>query len=186
MGRPKGFSREDVLTKAISLFWQKGFAETSLQDLEQATGVNKSGLYAEFEDKEDIFLESLRHYLNTRGGDDLLASSPKGWDNIENFLRSGQTCYSGCRGCFSINSLRDIAVLPSEARQIIDHHNAGLKKLMISNIKAERPGISNAPMLADMALTFFSGICIEQNAVTNQAAVTRKISTFMDFLRSAA
>ena len=55
MGRPKNFSREEVLQKAIPLFWRRGFADTSLQDLEKATGVNKSGLYSEFASKEEIF-----------------------------------------------------------------------------------------------------------------------------------
>ena len=54
MGRPKGFSREEVLEKAMPVFWKHGFADTSLQELEQATGVNKSGLYSEFRDKEDL------------------------------------------------------------------------------------------------------------------------------------
>ena len=35
MGRPKNFSREEVLEKAIPVFWKKGFADTSLQDLEK-------------------------------------------------------------------------------------------------------------------------------------------------------
>ena len=55
MGRPKGFSREEVLEKAMPIFWAHGFADTTLRDLEQATGVNKSGLYMEFCDKEDLF-----------------------------------------------------------------------------------------------------------------------------------
>jgi hypothetical protein len=41
MGRPKNFSREEVLEKAMPVFWKHGFADTSLQDLEQATGVNQ-------------------------------------------------------------------------------------------------------------------------------------------------
>ena len=45
MGRPKSFSREEVLEKAMPVFWKHGFADTSLQELERATGVNKSGLY---------------------------------------------------------------------------------------------------------------------------------------------
>jgi len=186
MGRPKLFSREEVLTKAISVFWEKGFAETSVQDLERTTGVNKSGLYAEFKDKKDIFLESLRYYLETRGGDDILAAEPKGWHNIERFLAVAQTCYvGGRRGCFSVNSLRDIALLPHDAQQIIDRNNATLKKLIMSNIKAELPGATNAPLLADMVLTLFSGLCIEQNVASNQAAISRKITSFMDFLRTA-
>ncbi len=52
MGRRKLFTREDVLDKAISVFWKHGFAETSLQDLEEAMGVRKSGLYTEFRTKK--------------------------------------------------------------------------------------------------------------------------------------
>jgi len=63
MGRAKNFSREEVLEKAMPVFWKHGFADTSLQDLERATGVNKSGLYTEFRDKEDLFLACLRRYL---------------------------------------------------------------------------------------------------------------------------
>ena len=43
----------------MPVFWRRGFADTSLHELEQATGVNKSGLYAEFKDKEDLFVQSL-------------------------------------------------------------------------------------------------------------------------------
>src|SRR6266436_9724149 len=50
MGRRKLFTREDVLNKTIPVFWKHGLAETSVQDLERATGVRKSGLYAEFQD----------------------------------------------------------------------------------------------------------------------------------------
>jgi AcrR family transcriptional regulator len=56
MGRPKNFSREQVLEKAMPIFWKRGFSDTSLQELERATGVNKSGLYTEFRDKEDLFV----------------------------------------------------------------------------------------------------------------------------------
>jgi hypothetical protein len=58
MGRPKNFNREGVLEKALPVFWRRGFADASLHQLEVATGVNKSGLYAEFKDKEDLFMQS--------------------------------------------------------------------------------------------------------------------------------
>ena len=62
MGRPKNFRREEVLEKAMPVFWKHGFAETSLQDLERVTGVNKSGLYTEFRDKEDLFVAKDREF----------------------------------------------------------------------------------------------------------------------------
>src|SRR6202789_912784 len=84
MGRPKNFSREQVLEKALPVFWKHGFADTSLQELERATGVNKSGLYTEFRDKEDLFLACLRHYNEGQGKRGLLIRKPLGWNNVEN------------------------------------------------------------------------------------------------------
>ena len=145
MGRPKGFTREEVLLKAIALFWEKGLSDTTLKDIEQATGVNKSGLYAEFRNKEDIFLESLRYYLGTRGGDDILSTEPKGWNNVRRFLEIGHTCYSGQRGCFSVNSLRDASRLPPEALKIVDENNRKLHRLL------DLPPVSAYPSLRNIA-----------------------------------
>jgi AcrR family transcriptional regulator len=90
MGRPKGFNREEVLEKAMPVFWKHGFADTSLQDLERATGVNKSGLYTEFRDKEDLFMACLRHYLESQGKRGLLTKEPLGWKNVETFSKMGR------------------------------------------------------------------------------------------------
>jgi TetR/AcrR family transcriptional regulator, copper-responsive repressor len=185
MGRPKGFTREEVLLRAIPLFWQKGLAAVTVQDLEQATGVNKSGLYAEFKDKEDIFTESLRYYLNARATEDMLSAVPKGWGNIECYLETGRTPFCGRRGCFSINSLRDVATLPAEARRLIEENQAAIKRLLIGNIKAELAKVSNPAMLADMIMTFYSGLSIEQNVQSSSADTRRKIASFMSFLRAA-
>src|SRR5271154_5221870 len=89
MGRPKSFSREEVLERAMPFFWKDGFADTSPQELEQATGVNKSGLYTEFRDKEDLFVACLRHYLDSQGKRGLLTKEPLGWKNVETFLKNG-------------------------------------------------------------------------------------------------
>jgi TetR/AcrR family transcriptional regulator, copper-responsive repressor len=67
MGRPRHFSHADVMERSIPVFWKHSFANTSLADLEAATGVNRSGLYTEFRDKEDLFLASLGHYIETCG-----------------------------------------------------------------------------------------------------------------------
>jgi AcrR family transcriptional regulator len=56
VGRPESFRREEVLEKAMPVFWKYGFADTSLQELERATVVNESGLYTEFRGKDDLFV----------------------------------------------------------------------------------------------------------------------------------
>jgi AcrR family transcriptional regulator len=80
MGRPKNFTRDAVLEKALPVFWRRGFADASLHELELATGVNKSGLYAEFKDKEDLFMQSLQYYLESLEKKGLLTTEP--WAGI--------------------------------------------------------------------------------------------------------
>jgi AcrR family transcriptional regulator len=183
MGRPKNFSREEVLEKAMPVFWKHGFADTSLQDLEQATGVNKSGLYSEFRDKEDLFLACLRHYLERQGKRGLLTKEPLGWKNIETFLKSGPLNKGEKQGCFAINSMREFAILPDEAYGAITENRALVQHLLAMNIEAEKPKIAPSA-IAEMVLSFFSGLCIERNLKSGNASSTRKIENFMRALRS--
>ena len=118
MGRPKTFRREEVLEKAMHVFWKHGFADTSLQELERATGVNKSGLYTEFRDKEDLFVACLRHYLDSQAKRGLLTKEPLGWNNVETLLKNGPLSKGEQQGCFSVNSMRSSRSLPDEAHAV--------------------------------------------------------------------
>jgi hypothetical protein len=51
--------------------------------------VNKSGFYAEFKDREDLFVQSLGYYLEGLEKKGLLTTEPLGWNNIERFLKRG-------------------------------------------------------------------------------------------------
>jgi TetR/AcrR family transcriptional regulator, copper-responsive repressor len=182
MGRPKNFSREEVLEKAMPVFWKHGFADTSLQELERATGVNKSGLYTEFRDKEDLFVACLRHYLESQGKRGLLTKEPLGWKNVETFLRNGPLNKGEQRGCFSVNSMREFAIIPDEAYGIVTENRALLQRLLAMNIKAEKTKMAPSA-IAEMVLSYFSGLCIERNLKSGKASSTRKIENFITALR---
>src|ERR1700688_2271186 len=183
MGRPKNFSREEVLEKAMPVFWTHGFSDTSLQDLERATGVNKSGLYTEFRDKEDLFVACLRHYIESQEKRGLLTKEPLGWKNVESFLKNGPFNKGDQQGCFSINSMREFAILPDEAYRVVTENRALLQRLLAMNIEVEKPKMA-ASAIAEMVLSFFSGLCIERNLKSGKTWSTRKIETFMTALRS--
>jgi AcrR family transcriptional regulator len=182
MGRPKNFSREEVLGKAMPVFWKHGFSDTSLQELERATGVNKSGLYSEFRDKEDLFVACLRHYLESQEKRGLLIKEPLGWNNVETFLKHGPLNKDEQKGCFSVNSMREFAILPDEAHAIVAENRETLQRLLAMNIAAEKPRIDPHP-IAEMVLAFFSGLCIERNLKSGKASSTGKIGSFMKILR---
>jgi TetR/AcrR family transcriptional regulator, copper-responsive repressor len=184
MGRPRKFSREGVLQKALPVFWKYGFARTTLPDLEQATGVNKSGLYAEFESKEALFVACLRHYLDTRTSGALLTAAPLGWGNIERFLQEAPSCAFDQRGCFFVNSMRELDCLPAEARKVIADGSAKLKQLLRANVAVENPKI-DVKSVCELISVFFSGICIEANLNPDRKRARRKIRDFMQMLRAA-
>ena len=183
MARPRNFSREGVLEKDLPVFWKHGFADASLQELEKATGVNKSGLYAEFSGKEELFLESLRFYLDRMPQLALLMVEPPGWDNIEQFLKLGPRNTKGQKGCFAISSMRELAILPRAAIEILGRGRVQLKQLIARNIEAEKPKLA-VEDLAGMVLTFFAGLSVEQNLKSSRAATGRKVDNLMQVLRS--
>jgi AcrR family transcriptional regulator len=163
MTRSKNFTREDVLEKSMPLFWKKGFAATSLRDLEITTGVNKSGLYSEFKDKEDIFLASLAYYVLTRGGKEILEASPLGWGNIEKFLRSVLNSHCGQDGCFMIYSMRDYALLSATGKKNVLRHLDKMRFLVLKNLENVKSG-ADAEQLTDIVLMFFTGLALTQSS----------------------
>jgi AcrR family transcriptional regulator len=183
IGRPKHFSRAEVMEKSIPVFWEHGFADTSLADIEAATGVNRSGLYTEFRDKEDLFLASLGHYIETSGLTDMLAKKPLGWTNVEKYLKLGLACWSGQKGCFSVSSMRELAILPQEAGLIVEKSMKPIRRLLILNIEAEKTTLDTSD-LADMAMTFFSGLSIEQNLANSRQSGLKRIEVFMKVMRA--
>jgi len=62
MAGVKQFNRDDVLERAMQAFWRNGYQATSIQDLVDATGVNRGSLYTTFGDKRGLFLAVLEHY----------------------------------------------------------------------------------------------------------------------------
>jgi TetR/AcrR family transcriptional regulator, copper-responsive repressor len=183
MGRPKNFTRDAVLEKALPVFWRRGFADASLHELELATGVNKSGLYAEFKDKEDLFMQSLQYYLESLEKKGLLTTKPLGWNNIERFLKIGPCSMDGQKGCFAVSSMREFPILPPEAVSIITRSRSKLKQLIAENIEVERPKM-NADSLAELVLTFFTGLSMEHNLTSSRPSILRKIDDLMNIVRT--
>ncbi len=183
MGRPKSFTRDAVFEKALPVFWKRGFADASLRELETATGVNKSGLYSEFEDKEDLFVQSLQYYLESLEKKGLLTAEPLGWNNIERFLKMGPCNLEGQKGCFAVSSMREFPILPPEAVSIITRSRSKLKQLIAKNIDVERPKM-NADSLAELVLTFFTGLSMEHNLSSSRHAITRKIDDLINIVRT--
>ena len=63
MARTKGFDENQALEAALRLFWEKGYAATSLQDLETGMGLNRASIYNAFGNKRSLFKRCLALYI---------------------------------------------------------------------------------------------------------------------------
>lgn len=64
MARTREFVTDDVIQKALSLFWDKGYNGVSTQTLIEEFGISKSSMYGAFGDKKSLFVEALNQYRN--------------------------------------------------------------------------------------------------------------------------
>ena len=64
MARTKQYREEDVIQKAMDLFWRNGYEATSVRMLEKEMGINQFSIYSSFGSKNGVFLESIKVYKN--------------------------------------------------------------------------------------------------------------------------
>lgn len=67
-GRPRAFDEAVVTEKMTALFWRKGFAATSLDDIAEATHVNRPSLYSAFGSKQDMYIMCLNRFSEEMAG----------------------------------------------------------------------------------------------------------------------
>lgn len=116
MARPRGYDRDTVLDKAMSMFWRLGYEGAHLAALVEHTGLNRFSLYKEFGGKAGLYEAALDRFLGYLLGQyrDILTVQPQGLENIEAVLRSLQYG-SEYYGCFMINTLTQRDSVPPGA-----------------------------------------------------------------------
>jgi AcrR family transcriptional regulator len=68
MGRPRAFDEDEVLERALRLFWEQGYEGTSLKDLMAAMQLTKSSLYKAFGSKAALFQRVFSRYEDRHVG----------------------------------------------------------------------------------------------------------------------
>lgn len=90
MARQARHDRQEVLEKALALFWAKGYHATSLKDLEAALDMRPGSIYAAFGSKEALFAEALRLYAQSSKAQfqDMMARGPTPLAALAGHVRS--------------------------------------------------------------------------------------------------
>lgn len=61
-GKPLSFDRNEVLEKAMAIFWEKGYAKTGMTELLEHMGIQRQSFYNTFGSKEEVFIEVVKLY----------------------------------------------------------------------------------------------------------------------------
>lgn len=106
MGRPRTFDESEILEKAAHLFWEKGYANTSVQDLVDHLGINRASLYNVYADKDALYMEALSRYqkVSQQTVREVFQNHPdvrKGLEAL--FMSSAQISAGHPAGCMMVN-----------------------------------------------------------------------------------
>ena len=140
MPRVRTLSDETVLQRAVGVFWQNGYAGTSLRDLTLATGLSAAALYHRFNDKDGLFVEALRHYADEGLVERLarlsVVADPLG--AIRDFLDeliAMSLADPHHRGCLLVNTALDGAAMSGEAREVVRARLAEVERFFAKRLE---------------------------------------------------
>jgi TetR/AcrR family transcriptional repressor of nem operon len=134
MARPRQFDPNEVVDRSMHEFWERGYRDTSVDDLVQATGVRPGSLYNAFPGgKRGLFLETLHRYSELVVPEKLGALERPGaglpelrayFDGLVRDLATPE----GRIGCLMVNSAVELAAEDSEVGELVRGHMARLER----------------------------------------------------------
>jgi TetR/AcrR family transcriptional repressor of nem operon len=138
MARPREFDRDAAVERAMSVFWRKGYAATSTDDLLRAMNIGRQSMYDTFGDKHRLYLEALEKYQREGVAENIrrLRSTASPLAGIEAFvigiIASDKSARE--RGCMGVGSIcefgnTDTDLVTLRARSGGAQHRALIERL---------------------------------------------------------
>ncbi len=160
MARPREFDRDQVVDRAVEVFWRKGFEATSIQDLVEATGLNRGSLYNTFGDKAGLFEAALERYMAGAPPQHVVAAADTGPPRQvigEFFARLVElgTSDTEHRGCLMTNTAAELAARDKDVAARVAAAFQGLEDALFRLIERGQETGEIAPWRDPRALARF-------------------------------
>ncbi|RUM26301.1 TetR/AcrR family transcriptional regulator [Rhizobium vallis] len=174
-GRPRAFDTKAAIGKARDVFWDRGYAAASLDNLSAATNLNRPSLYGAFGDKEDLYLDTLEGYR--QDGMDVLTEaldpSLPLRDNIARVYAGALEIYlhgdTAARGCFLIGTATAEAVQHERVREVLgrslnDFDGEIEKRMRLAVERGELPEGADPQTFARLASAVMHSLAVRARA----------------------
>lgn len=194
MARTLEFDSEEVLEKAMLLFWKNGYAATSMTQLEKSLGINKFSIYNTFGNKQQLFIAALNRYDEKvfRQLLDILAAEPYGLDAIERTLDLLEDKMQGDMaffGCLMLNTGAELSSHDSDISARIHKMNRSLEDAFYEALDfAQQHGeVAQTINLKDCArflVTLYQGLVMVAKNEQDSRTVHSSIGFVKNMLRN--
>ena len=180
MPRNPEYDRNDVVGRAMEVFWARGYSQTSIADLVDATGLKPGSLYAAFGSKKGVFLEVLDQYnrgfvRRIRAHADSSSSKIDAIRLILGEIVEHSVRGSDRRGCLSVNALLEMASHEPDIAARLEEHNRAVRESFAQLIRAaqsddELPSGKSADEMAAFLVNNIWGLRVSCKARPDRAA----------------
>lgn len=192
MPRTKQFDEEEVLAKAMELFWKKGYNGTSIQDLVDHLGVNRASLYNTFGGKDALFRRSLQLYRaqNIQQIAGFLRRQPSIREGIRSlFLMAADRCVRDTdrKGCFVVNTATELIPGHPEMLHLLLDNQTAFEQLFLEVLEegVQRGEISsdtNVAATAAFLFTLYNGLNVIAKINPDPAHLNRTLEVGLSVL----
>lgn len=134
MGRSKQFDEQQVLEKAMELFWKKGYHDTSVQDLVDHLAINRASLYDTYGGKDTLFEKTFENYQqrNLQWIKNFLAQQPAvkpGLLKLFTNLVDQLVTDTDHKGCFVVNITTELIPNEEKWRPVLNRNRETMETL---------------------------------------------------------
>ncbi len=192
MPRTKQFVEEEVLEKAMALFWQRGYYSTSVNDLVQALGISRASMYSTFGDKEALFEKAFDRYSlsNKLNVEQLFERSTSIKEGFYQLLAQGiaqDTEGPVPKGCLLVNTANELLPEDEKLKAKVEQHSrefmALFEKLVRRGMERnEIPQDKDPYILARYIFTLYSGLKIMAKIQPDRKALLANLEEGMKVL----
>jgi TetR/AcrR family transcriptional repressor of nem operon len=178
MARTKDFDEDEVLDKAMYLFWNQGYNGTSMQDLVDGLGISRSSLYDTFGDKHSLFIKTLENYKKNASAklEAIIANAPSAKEAVKQLLEyTTRELLSDQqhKGCFMVNAAVEVAPHDQEVSKIICQNDRQVeeyfrKAIEKGKLSGEITNPQDAGELARFVFNNVTGLRVTAKSVTDQ------------------
>jgi TetR/AcrR family transcriptional repressor of nem operon len=179
MTRSRGFDDLTVVRAAREVFWEHGYERTSLAQLQSATGLSRSSMYAAYGSKRGLFERTSLNYLDEVIGPLLapMEAPGAGLPSISGFFleqaavtRSPDARFAR-RGCFVLNTVLELEQLDAGITDMITAYRSRVHTAISHALTAVEPDDGVRAARAEVLTSAHVGVMITARIDPGAAAL---------------